>query len=94
MNEAGRVAGKRQNQRSADLSKRDFFLREPTRSQEVNAKKRRRLTPLEMTGLGWALQTKGTDKGVCATARKFRPFKTKGAAPEESEAAPEIVAEL
>ena len=36
----------------ADGSKRDSSLRKPTRSQEANAKKRRRLASFGMTGLG------------------------------------------
>jgi hypothetical protein len=45
----GSRGNKRRKRRSTDQSKRDFSLREPTRSQEANAKKRRRLTPFEMT---------------------------------------------
>jgi hypothetical protein len=47
----GRRRKKRKKERCASYmrSKRDSSLRQPTRSQEANAKKMRRLTPLGMT---------------------------------------------
>jgi hypothetical protein len=104
MNELSRSRGKkRKKEASLFQSKRDSSrtkramaqstsLREATRSQEVNAKKGRRLTSLGMTGLGWALQTQSTDRSVCASKRNSALLKAKGTAPEETDAAPEIVA--